>query len=150
MAVGLGNYGLLGPGQQQHYTGDLAQLQLGAIAEQPGAMPEIGPSPDFIVNIDHPFNERSSLNQAWEPTAYCGRWCTRSSGWARSWATACSRRRPTGRPASRSAGQHQGRTSSVDVTATHHGTSYTTTITARLTCTLQAGATLPVGPRSNW
>ena len=29
MAVGLGNYGLLGPGQQQRYTDDLAQLQLG-------------------------------------------------------------------------------------------------------------------------
>ena len=63
MAVGLGNYGLLG--QQQRYTGDLATLQLGSVAEQPGAMPEIGPSPDFTANISQPFNERSSLNQAW-------------------------------------------------------------------------------------
>ena len=65
MAVGLGNYGLLGPGQQQRYTDDLAQLQLGSVAEQPGAMPEIGPSPDFTANINQPFNERSSLDQAW-------------------------------------------------------------------------------------
>ena len=32
MAVGLGNYGLLGPGQQQRYTDDLATLQLGPAA----------------------------------------------------------------------------------------------------------------------
>ncbi|HEX6551880.1 MAG TPA: hypothetical protein VF026_03895, partial [Ktedonobacteraceae bacterium] len=42
MAVGLGNYGLLGPTDQQRYTDDLAQLQLGSVEEQPGAMPEIG------------------------------------------------------------------------------------------------------------
>jgi hypothetical protein len=65
MAVALGNYGQLGPDQQQRYTDDLAQLQLGPVAEQPGMMPEIGPSPDFTANIDQPFNERSSLNQAW-------------------------------------------------------------------------------------
>ena len=62
MAVGLGNYGLLG--NQQRYTDDLATLQLGpaaagsqasTAAEQPGAMPEIGPSPDFKANIDQPF-----------------------------------------------------------------------------------------------
>ena len=35
------------------------------MAEQPGAMPEIGPSPDFAANVSQPFNERSSLNQAW-------------------------------------------------------------------------------------
>ncbi|GLV54625.1 hypothetical protein KDH_14720 [Dictyobacter sp. S3.2.2.5] len=64
MAVALRNYGLYGPGQQQRYTDDLAQLQLGSVAEQPGAMPEIGPSPDFTANIDQPFNERSSLEQA--------------------------------------------------------------------------------------
>ena len=35
------------------------------MAEQPGAMPEIGPSPDFNANVTQPFNERSSLDQAW-------------------------------------------------------------------------------------
>ena len=65
MAVGLGNYGLLGPTDQQRYTDDLAQLQLGSVAEQPGTMPEIGPSPDFAANVTQPFNERSSLDQAW-------------------------------------------------------------------------------------
>ena len=28
-------------------------------------MPEIGPSPDFAANVTQPFNERSSLEQAW-------------------------------------------------------------------------------------
>src|SRR6266700_7333500 len=65
MAVGLGNYGLLGPTDKQRYTDALAQLQIGSVEEQPGAMPEIGPSPDFKANVDQPFNERSSLNQAW-------------------------------------------------------------------------------------
>src|SRR2546425_11406185 len=63
MAVGLGNYGLLGPNDQQRYTDALAQLQLGTVEEQPGTMPEIGPSPDFAANVTQPFNERSSLNQ---------------------------------------------------------------------------------------
>ena len=36
-------------------------------------------------------------------------------------------------------------TGSVDVAATHHGSSYTTTVTASLACTLHVGATLPTG-----
>jgi hypothetical protein len=38
-------------------------------------------------------------------------------------------------------------TGSVDVAAEHHGSSWTTTVTARLACTLQVGATLPGGAR---
>jgi hypothetical protein len=36
-------------------------------------------------------------------------------------------------------------TGSVDVTATHHGSSYTTTVKAGLACTLHVGATLAQG-----
>jgi hypothetical protein len=36
-------------------------------------------------------------------------------------------------------------TGSVDVSATHNGSSWATTVTARLACTLHAGATLPSG-----
>ena len=36
-------------------------------------------------------------------------------------------------------------TGSVDVAATHHGSSYTTTVTAGLACTLHVGATVPAG-----
>ncbi|MEY2516319.1 MAG: hypothetical protein QOJ89_3677, partial [bacterium] len=60
-AVGEGNYGRLGPGRQQRYTdaevepmfaepysgGDEVQHTPGTPDEQPGASPEIFPSPDF-------------------------------------------------------------------------------------------------------
>src|SRR5258708_10386375 len=54
MAVGLGNYGLLGPSDQHRYTDALAQLQIGAVAEQPATMPSIAPSPDFTSNRTRP------------------------------------------------------------------------------------------------
>ena len=46
MAVGEGNYGRLGPDQQQRFTTANRRLQLPDSDEQPGAMPEIAPSPD--------------------------------------------------------------------------------------------------------
>lgn len=64
MAVGEGNYGRLGEDQQRHYTGANAALQL-IPDEQPGAMPEIAPSPDYGRSIDRPFNERAMVLQAW-------------------------------------------------------------------------------------
>jgi hypothetical protein len=64
MAVGEGNYGRLGGNQQQHYTDANADLQL-IPDEQPGAMPEIAPSPDYGRSIDRPFNERAMVLQAW-------------------------------------------------------------------------------------
>jgi hypothetical protein len=147
MAVGLGNYGLLGPGQQQRYTGDLAQLQLGAVAEQPGAMPEIGPSPDFPANIDHPFNERSSLNQAWGTYGVLWPVVHQQLGVAPQLGNGLLEVLPDVPPGQSSVSGTNIRagTGSVDVTATHNGSSYTTMVTARLTCTLHAGATLPTG-----
>ena len=64
MAVGEGNYGRLGEDQQQHYMDANADLQL-IPDEQPGAMPEIAPSPDYGRSIDRPFNERAMVLQAW-------------------------------------------------------------------------------------
>jgi hypothetical protein len=64
MAVGEGNYGRLGPGQQQRYTDANAELQF-IPDEQPGAMPEIAPSPDYGRSIDKPFTERAMVLQAW-------------------------------------------------------------------------------------
>jgi hypothetical protein len=64
MAVGEGNYGRLGPGQQQRYTDANADLQFSP-DEQPGAMPEIAPSPDYGRSIDKPFTERAMVLQAW-------------------------------------------------------------------------------------
>src|SRR6266567_2557760 len=147
MAVGLGNYGLLGPGQQQRYTGDLAQLQLGAVAEQPGAMPEIGPSPDFPANITHPFNERSSLNQAWGTYGVLWPVVHQQLGVGPQLGHGLLEVLPDVPPGQSSVSATNIRVGvgSVAVTATHQGNSYTTTVTARLTCTLHAGATLPAG-----
>jgi hypothetical protein len=64
MAVGEGNYGRLGPDQQQHYTDANADLQF-IPDEQPGAMPEIAPSPDYGRSIDRHFTDRAMVLQAW-------------------------------------------------------------------------------------
>ena len=70
-SVGEGNYGRLGPGQQQRYTHALAETMLGEPAtggtpdEQPGAMPEIFPSPDQGANIDRCWTCRSMFMQDW-------------------------------------------------------------------------------------
>jgi hypothetical protein len=147
MAVGLGNYGLLGPGQQQRYTSDLAQLQLGPAAEQPGAMPEIGPSPDFAGNMTLPFNERSSLNQAWGTYGVLWPVVHQQLGVDPQLGNGLLEVLPAVPPGQASVSGTNIRvgTGSVDVTATHNGASWTTTVTARLACTLHAGATLPVG-----
>ena len=67
MAVGEGNYGRLGPQQQQRFTRANRRLQLPDFDEQPGAMPEIAPSPDYSAtgSIDRKFTERAMVLQAW-------------------------------------------------------------------------------------
>jgi hypothetical protein len=76
-AVGEGNYGRLGPGQQQRYTGAETEPMFGepwtggTPDEQPGALPEILPSPDFDgagardANIDRCWTCRAMFMQAW-------------------------------------------------------------------------------------
>ena len=70
-SIGEGNYGRLGPGQQQRYTHALAETMFSEPAtgdtpdEQPGAMPEIFPSPDQGPNIDRCWTCRSMFMQAW-------------------------------------------------------------------------------------
>jgi hypothetical protein len=70
-AIGEGNYGRLGPSQQQLYTHALAETMFsepatgGTPDEQPGAMPEIFPSPDQGANIDRCWTCRSMFMQAW-------------------------------------------------------------------------------------
>jgi len=147
MAVALGNYGLLGPSDQQRYTDDLATLQLGSAAEQPGAMPEIGPSPDFTANINEPFNERSSLDQAWGTYGVLWPVVNQQLGVDPLLGNGLLEVLPdvpAGQSSVSGTNIRVG-TGSVDVSATHHGSSYTTTVTARLSCTLHVGATLPAG-----
>ena len=70
-SIGEGNYGRLGPGQQQRYTHALAETMFsepatgGTPDEQPGAMPEIFRSPDQGANIDRCWTCRSMFMQAW-------------------------------------------------------------------------------------
>ena len=76
-AVGEGNYGRLGPGQQQRYTDANIEPMFsepwtgGTPDEQPGALPEILPSPDFDgagprdANIDRCTRCRAMVMQAW-------------------------------------------------------------------------------------
>jgi hypothetical protein len=65
MAVGEGNYGRLGAGQQKRYTAANRRLQLPDPDEQPGAMPEVAPSPAYGRSIDRPFYDRAMVLQAW-------------------------------------------------------------------------------------
>ncbi|CAN5762284.1 hypothetical protein BH18ACT15_BH18ACT15_12740 [soil metagenome] len=65
MAVGEGNYGRLSQGGQRRFTAANRRLMLPTPDEQPGAMPEIAPSPDYGRSIDLPFNSRAQVMQAW-------------------------------------------------------------------------------------
>lgn len=70
-AIGEGNYGRLGPGQQGRYLNAITEPMLGEPAtggtpdEMPGAMPETFPSPDQGANIDRCWTCRSMFMQAW-------------------------------------------------------------------------------------
>jgi hypothetical protein len=66
MAVGEGNYGRLGKTQQQRFTTANRRVQLPDPDEQPGAMPEIVPSPAYTpAQLDRKFTERAMVLQAW-------------------------------------------------------------------------------------
>ena len=70
-AVGEGNYGRLGAGQQRRYTDANVETMFaqpatnGTPDEMPGAMPEIVPSPAFGKNIDRCWTCRAMFIQAW-------------------------------------------------------------------------------------
>jgi hypothetical protein len=70
-SIGEGNYRRLGAGQQRRYSHALAETMFaepatnGTPDEQPGAMPEIFPSPDQGANIDRCWTCRSMFMQAW-------------------------------------------------------------------------------------
>src|SRR5437763_7982655 len=132
MAVGLGNYGLFGPNDQQRYTDALAQLQIGTVEEQPGTMPEIGPSPDFAANVDQPFNERSSLDQAWGTYGVLWPVVHQQLGVDPQLGDGLLEVLPSvpSGQSSVSGTNIRAGTGSVDVAATHDGSSYTTTVTA--------------------
>jgi hypothetical protein len=167
-AVGEGNYGRLGPGQQQRYTDANAETMFsepatgGTPDEQPGAMPEIFPStPNPAVwgtvagippNIDRCWTCRSMFMQAW-------------GNYGTAWSVVHQQlgvrpflnrdevqfvpQVPDGQPSVAGSNIRLG-TGSADVFASHGGAQYTTRVTVRGVGerTLVIGHTLPRGTRA--
>jgi hypothetical protein len=154
-AVGEGNYGRLGPDQQKRYTDANAETMFSEPAtgdtpdEQPGAMPEIFPSPGFTPNITRCWTCRSMFMQAW-------------GNYGTAWPVVHQQlgvRPDVGRGflevvpqvpggQSRVAGSsiRLGRSGSLAVEASHHGATYRTRVqVGRPVSKLAIGHTLPAG-----
>ena len=155
-AVGEGNYGRLGPGQQQRYTHALAETMFsepatgGTPDEQPGAMPEIFPSPDQGANIDRCWTCRSMFMQAWGNygTAWSvvHQWLGVRPDLGRGRVDFVPQV-PSGQSLVRGRDIRLGQ-GSADVTASHTGNRYRTEITlAGCARTVVIGHTLPSGAR---
>jgi hypothetical protein len=156
-AVGEGNYGRLGPEQQQRYTDANAETMFSEPAtggepdEQPGAMPEIfpsapggDPSAGIPANIDRCWTCRSMFMQAW-------------GNYGTAWSVIHQQLgvRPflgVGRlevvpqvPGSSPIAGDDIRLGGgkVSVKASHSGSTWKTTVDARLSVRLRIGATLP-------
>jgi hypothetical protein len=162
MAVGEGNYGRLGPDQQQRYTDANAETMFsepatgGTPDEQPGAMPEIFPStPQFDpskgipANIDRCWTCRSMFMQAWGNYGTAWSVVNQQLGvrpFLGDGALQIVPQVPPGQPSVSGSNIRLGR-GSVDVFASHSGSDYTTTVRVdglRLNA-LQIGHTLPRG-----
>jgi hypothetical protein len=147
MAVGEGNYGRLGPDQQQRFTTANRRLQLPSPDEQPGVMPEIAPSPAYAPggSKDKLFTERASVLQAWG--AYGTAWpvvhqqlgVRPDLGRGRLEVVP----QPPGTAPISGANIRLGDSGSVDVRAQRSGRTATTTVFAHGPVRLRIGATLP-------
>jgi hypothetical protein len=161
-AVGEGNYGRLGPGQQQRYTHANAETMFsepatgGSPDEQPGAMPEIFPStpngdPSAGVppNIDRCWTCRSMFMQAWgnygTAWAVVHQWLGVQPDLGNGRLTVVPQV-PVGQNTVQGRDIRLGR-SSVDVTATHAGRSYVTVVDVARSvgAAVVIGHTLPRG-----
>ncbi|HEY3630407.1 MAG TPA: hypothetical protein VGL21_05880 [Jatrophihabitantaceae bacterium] len=154
-SVGEGNYGRLGPDQQGRYTNALAQTMLGEPAtggtpdEQPGAMPEIFPSPDQGANIDRCWTCRSMFMQAWgnygTAWAVVHQWLGVQPDLGNGRLTVVPQV-PTGQNTVQGKDIRLGR-GSVDVTATHTGGTYVTQldVSHSVGTAVVIGHTLPRG-----
>jgi len=148
MAVGEGNYGRLDRDQQQRYTEANARLQLGP-DEQPGAMPEIAPSPDYGRSIDKAFWDRAMVMQAWG--AYGAAWSVvhQQLGVRPDIGNQRLEVTPQIPPYESELSGANIRLGSgfVDVRAARSGHTYTTAVRVGLTVRLRLGATVPLGAR---
>jgi hypothetical protein len=161
-AVGEGNYGRLGPDEQQRYTDANAETMFsepatgGTPDEQPGAMPEIFPStPQF----DPPQGIPPNINRCWTcRSMFMQAWGNYGTAWSvvnqqlgvrpflGDGAVQIVPQVPAGQPSVAGSNIRLGR-GSVDVFASHSGSDYTTKVQVhglRLK-TLQIGHTLPRG-----
>jgi hypothetical protein len=149
MAVGEGSYGRLGPDQQQRFTTANRQTQLPTPDEQPGAMPEIVPSPDYGRSIDKPFNERAMVMQAWGQYGTVWPVVHQQLGVSPDLGNGRLEVVPQVPPAemgkTMSGANIRVGSGSVDVSATAGGGSYRTTVLARVRCTLVIGHVIPAG-----
>ena len=150
MAVGEGNYGRLGPNQQQRFTAANRRLQLPDPDEQPGAMPEIAPSPDYGRSIDRPFYDRAMVLQAWGtygtlwPVVHQQLGVRPDMGRRRLEVTP----QVPGGQSSVAGSNIRLAGGAVDVTATHSGSTYTTSVTLGVPLSrFTIGHTLPRGAR---
>ena len=161
-AVGEGNYGRLGAGQQQRYTDAEAEPMFaqpwtgGTPDEQPGSLPEILPSPDFDpagprdANIDRCWTCRAMFVQAWGhygtawPVVHQQLGVRPDMGRRRLEVTP---QVPAGQP--RVAGSNiRLADGALDVAASRTGTTYRTEVSARVALSrLVIGHTLPRGTR---
>jgi hypothetical protein len=147
MAVGEGNYGRLGPDEQQRFTTANRRLQLPDPDEQPGAMPEIAPSPLYGRSVEKKFTERASVLQAWG--AYGTAWPVVHQQLGVRPDLGRGRLEVVPQPPSSApitgTNIRLGASGSVDVRAQHSGTTFTTTVTVHAPVRLRIGATLPAG-----
>jgi hypothetical protein len=164
MAVGEGNYGRLGPGQQRRYTDANAETMFsepatnGTPDEQPGAMPEIfpsapqgDPSKGIPANINRCWTCRSMFMQAWGNYGTAWSVVNQQLGvrpFLGDGALQVVPQVPAGQPSVSGSNIRLG-TGSVDVFASRSAGHYTTKVQVhglRLH-TLQIGHTLPRGSR---
>jgi hypothetical protein len=155
-SIGEGNYGRLGAGQQQRYTHALAETMFsepatgGTPDEQPGAMPEIFPSPDQGPNIDRCWTCRSMFMQAWgnygTAWAVVHQWLGVQPQLGRDEITIVPQV-PQGQSSVAGRDIRLGNNGSVDVAATHTGNRYTTEIDVQVAGVKNVviGHTLPRG-----
>jgi hypothetical protein len=146
MAVGEGNYGRLADDQQRRFTDANARLQLRP-DEQPGAMPEIAPSPDYGRSIDRAMYDRAMVLQAWGnygtvwPVVHQRLGVRPDIGNGKLEVTP---QVPPGAPWVAGENIRLGG-GYVDVRASHHGTTYTTVVDAHVRAALTIGHTIPAG-----
>jgi hypothetical protein len=147
MAVGEGNYGRLGSAQQERFTTANRRLQLPTPDEQPGAMPEIAPSPAYGRSVDKAFYDRAMVMQAWGSYGTVWPVVHQQLGVRPDLGNGKLEVTPQVPPGSPGIGGKNIRlgSGSIDVSASAAKGTYTTVVSPHLSADLTIGHTLPAG-----